>query len=220
MFCLRYAMTFGLYSGCWQLSLLLPMSATGLASEYVELHEQVKSSTSLLDSLQTFLSTFQRDLSVVSDQIANLQLQSKDIDARLQSRKVRSVNAIYIDIRVDEVCYQKIENSLDNLIGELCMPPPVASVILDCQVDDSWFEATDQLEQCILALQPRSKLRATKDLSALTEGLRIVVGRGYFDCATVLLTLLIGRNETEIFFSGRPCSYQIIDVLQSTSPPE
>jgi hypothetical protein len=74
------------------------------------------------------------------------------------------------------IIYQRIENSLDDLIGELCMPPPVASVILDSRVDESWFEATDQLEQCILSLQPRSKLRASKDLSALTEGLRIVVG--------------------------------------------
>lgn len=59
-----------------------------MASDYVDLHEQVLSSTSLLDSLQSFLSTFQKDLSAVSLQIANLQLQSKDIDNRLQSRKV------------------------------------------------------------------------------------------------------------------------------------
>ena len=58
------------------------------AVEFVELHEQVTTSVGLLTSLETFLSTFQRDLSAVSGQISDLQSRSRDIDSRLQSRKV------------------------------------------------------------------------------------------------------------------------------------
>ena len=43
----------------------------------------------LLDSLESFLSTFQKDLSAVSGQISELQDRSKDIENRLKSRRVR-----------------------------------------------------------------------------------------------------------------------------------
>lgn len=47
-----------------------------------------QTSMNLLDSLETFLSTFQKDLSSVSGQISELQHRSKDIDRRLKSRQV------------------------------------------------------------------------------------------------------------------------------------
>ena len=47
-----------------------------------------QTSVNLLDSLEGFLSTFQKDLSAVSGQISNLQDRSKDIDNRLKSRRV------------------------------------------------------------------------------------------------------------------------------------
>ena len=58
-------------------------------STFVELHGQVQGALSLLDNLQSFLSTFQSDLSHVSGQISNLQERSKDIDSRLKGRRVR-----------------------------------------------------------------------------------------------------------------------------------
>ena len=75
------------------------------AKEYVEMHDQVqvsrlhdivahsldapsKTSVNLLDSLESFLSTFQKDLSAVSGQISELQDRSKDIESRLKSRRV------------------------------------------------------------------------------------------------------------------------------------
>jgi hypothetical protein len=58
------------------------------AKEYLELHEHVESSTALLDNLELFLSTFQRDLSAVSGHISDLQARSRTIDGRLQGRKV------------------------------------------------------------------------------------------------------------------------------------
>lgn len=49
----------------------------------------VQASTLLLDELSSFLSTFQRDLSAVSNHISDLQGRSKTIEARLEARKVR-----------------------------------------------------------------------------------------------------------------------------------
>jgi hypothetical protein len=63
----------------------------GRAKEYLELHEHVGSSTALLDNLESFLSTFQRDLSAVSGHISELQARSRVIDGRLQGRKVMSL---------------------------------------------------------------------------------------------------------------------------------
>lgn len=42
----------------------------------------------MLDSLESFLSTFQHDLSSVSGHISELQNRSRTIESRLQSRKV------------------------------------------------------------------------------------------------------------------------------------
>lgn len=50
------------------------------------LHRQT--SIDLLDSLESFLSTFQHDLSAVSGQISDLQDRSKVIESRLKGRRV------------------------------------------------------------------------------------------------------------------------------------
>jgi hypothetical protein len=50
----------------------------------------LQNSVSLLDSLESFLSTFQKDLSAVSGQICDLQDRSKDLDNKLKSRRVCS----------------------------------------------------------------------------------------------------------------------------------
>ncbi|KAG8891519.1 hypothetical protein FRB99_003546, partial [Tulasnella sp. 403] len=43
------------------------------AKNFVELHDQVEASVELLDSLESFLATFQNDLTAVSGQISDLQ---------------------------------------------------------------------------------------------------------------------------------------------------
>lgn len=56
--------------------------------DYVELERSVESSNALLDSLASYLSTFQHDLSAVSGQVADLQSRSAEIEAQLKGRKV------------------------------------------------------------------------------------------------------------------------------------
>ncbi|KAF8076543.1 hypothetical protein FPV67DRAFT_421586 [Lyophyllum atratum] len=81
------------------------------AKEFIELHDQVQTSVDLLDSLESFLSTFQKDLSAVSGQISELQDRSKDIENRLKSRR-------------------RIEKPLSSLISDLTIPPALATLIL------------------------------------------------------------------------------------------
>ncbi|EJF61135.1 vacuolar sorting protein [Dichomitus squalens] len=139
------------------------------AREFVELHDQVQTSVNLLDSLEGFLSTFQKDLSAVSGQISNLQDRSKDIDNRLKGRR-------------------RIEKPLSNLISDLCIPPALATLILDTRVDDDWIPAIVEFERRLETLKLRVRVKAARDLSEVAEGLRIVA-------ATKLRTFFLAMLE-------------------------
>ncbi|KAI0638062.1 Vps52-domain-containing protein [Trametes polyzona] len=139
------------------------------AREFVELHDQVQTSVHLLDSLESFLSTFQKDLSAVSGQISNLQDRSKDIDNRLKSRR-------------------RIEKPLSNLLVDLCIPPALATLILDTPVSEDWIPAIVELERKLDTLKLRVRVKAARDLSEVAEGLRIVA-------ATKLRTFFLALLE-------------------------
>ncbi|CCL99428.1 uncharacterized protein FIBRA_01446 [Fibroporia radiculosa] len=127
----------------------------GHARDFVELHEQVQSSVKLLDSLENFLSTFQKDLSAVSGQISTLQDRSKDIENRLRSRR-------------------RIEKPLSSLLEDLSISPQLATLILDTPVDEAWIPATGEFERRLNALKVRVRVKAARDLAEVAEGLRIV----------------------------------------------
>lgn len=127
----------------------------GQAKDFVDLHEQVKTSVNLLDSLESFLSTFQKDLSSVSGQISELQERSKDIDNRLKSRR-------------------RIEKPLSNLLSDLAIPPSLAVTILDTDVGEPWISTITDFERRLDGLKVRSRVKAARDLGDVAEGLRIV----------------------------------------------
>ncbi|KAI0650321.1 Vps52-domain-containing protein [Trametes meyenii] len=139
------------------------------ARDFVDLHDQVQTSVNLLDSLENFLSTFQKDLSAVSGQISNLQDRSKDIDNRLKGRR-------------------RIEKPLANLLVDLCIPPALAALILDTRVDENWIPAIVEFERKLDTLKLRVRVKAARDLSEVAEGLRIVA-------ATKLRTFFLSLLE-------------------------
>lgn len=162
------------------------------SKEYVELHEEVQNSMNLLDSLEGFLSKFQSDLSAVSGQITDLQARSRDFDMRLKSR-------------------QKIERPLSQLLQELCVPPDLAVIILDTNVSEPWIPAVATLEEKIVALEARSRVRASKDLSEAAEALRISAAgkiRGFFLGLLQPIRTSISTNmhvlQTSVFLKYRP----------------
>lgn len=127
----------------------------GQAKDFVNLHEQVETSVNLLDSLESFLSTFQKDLSSVSGQISELQERSKDIDNRLKSRR-------------------RIEKPLSSLLSDLAIPPSLAITILDTDVGEPWIATITDFERRLDLLKVRSRVKAARDLGDVAEGLRIV----------------------------------------------
>ncbi|EPT03684.1 hypothetical protein FOMPIDRAFT_1035291 [Fomitopsis schrenkii] len=162
------------------------------AQNFVDLHSQVHSSVGLLDSLEGFLSTFQKDLSAVSGQISTLQDRSKDIDNRLKSRR-------------------RIEKPLSNLLVDLCIPPELATIILDTHVGESWIEAIYEFESKLDALKVRARVKAARDLSEVAEGLRIVAAtklRTFFLALLQPIRTSMTTNmqvlQTSIFHKYRP----------------
>ncbi|KAL1701623.1 Sac2 family-domain-containing protein [Schizophyllum commune] len=126
----------------------------GRAKDYVELHDQVQTSVNLLDSLESFLSTFQKDLSAVSGQISELQDRSKDIENRLKSRR-------------------RIEKPLSNLVSDIIIPPPLATLILDTQPGEPWIPAIEDFERRLVTSRARTRVKAARDLGDVMEGLKI-----------------------------------------------
>ncbi|KAI0053019.1 vacuolar sorting protein [Auriscalpium vulgare] len=162
------------------------------AREFVDLHDQVQTSVNLLDSLETFLSTFQKDLSAVSGQISDLQSRSRDIESRLKSRK-------------------KIEKPLSNLLTDLTLPPPLAETILDTDVGEPWIPVIQDFERHLESLQARSRVRAARDLGEVAEGLRIVAAtklRAFFLALLHPIRTSMTTNmqvmQTSVFLRYRP----------------
>lgn len=158
----------------------------------MELHDQVQTSVNLLDSLETFLSTFQKDLSAVSGQISELQDRSKDIENRLKSRR-------------------KIEKPLSNLLVDLTIPPPLATLILDTPVGDAWIEAITEFESRLEALKLRGRVKAARDLAEVAEGLRIVAATklrvhflGMLNPIRTSVTTNLNMLQTSLWSKYRP----------------
>ncbi|KAG5341928.1 hypothetical protein C0989_006771 [Termitomyces sp. Mn162] len=123
--------------------------------DFLQLHEQVQTSVNLLDSLESFLSTFKKDLSAVSGQISELQDRSKAIENRLKARR-------------------RIEKPLSSLLADITIPPALATLILDSPVGEPWIEGIEDFERRLVTIKARSRVKAARDLSEVAEGLRIV----------------------------------------------
>ena len=64
---------------------------------------------------------------------------------------------------------------MSNLLSDLTVPPPMATVILDTNVGEPWIAAVGDFEKKLVALKARGRVKAARDLAEVAEGLRIVV---------------------------------------------
>ncbi|KAG8880252.1 hypothetical protein FRB97_000964 [Tulasnella sp. 331] len=157
------------------------------AKDFVELHHQITTSVDLLDSLESFLATFQGDLTAVSGQISDLQARSKEFDSRLHGRK-------------------KIERPLSQLISDLSIPPSLVTNILDTPVGEPWIALIEDFECRLQMVKSRSRVKAARDLTELVEGLRIAAAtkiRAFFNAMLQPIRTNISTNmnvlQTSIF---------------------
>lgn len=128
------------------------------AKDYIDLHQHVESSTNLLASLETFLATFQNDLSAVSGHISELQQRSRLIDARLEGRKT-------------------LQTQLGPVLASMIIPPELIDIIIDTDPSERWLEAIEMLEQKLTAIRSGPRIAARQDLDMAAEKLRIRVSR-------------------------------------------
>lgn len=179
------------------------MSYGRRAQDFVELHDQVQTSVNLLDSLENFLSTFQKDLSAVSGQISTLQDRSKDIENKLKSRR-------------------KIEKPLSHLLVDLCISPELATLILDTPVGEPWIPAIVEFENRLDAVKVRVRVKAARDLAEVAEGLRIVAAtklRTFFLAMLQPIRSSMTTNMQVIQTSVLLKYKSLFEFLQRHAPP-
>ncbi|GAA6023605.1 hypothetical protein JCM11491_006052 [Sporobolomyces phaffii] len=124
------------------------------AKEFVELRDQVESSTQLLTQLADFLATFQQDLSAVSGHIAELQTRSKTIEGRLEARKA-------------------VERSLEPFLEAITIPPTLITMIVDTPVSSAWIPAVVELDAKLGAIRGGARVASRKLLDDTAESLRV-----------------------------------------------
>jgi len=88
---------------------------------------------------------------------------------------------------------QKIERPLSSLILDLCIPPPLATLLLDTPVGEPWIDAVGQLETRLQSINARARVKASRDLREIAEALRIVVSN-----SSILLSSL-GNSSRQPF---------------------
>ena len=84
---------------------------------------------------------------------------------------------------------------MSNLLVDLCIPPALATLILDTRVDENWIPAIVEFERRLDTLKLRVRVKAARDLSEVAEGLRLVVRRIVYRQAFCVRPDLAGCNE-------------------------
>jgi hypothetical protein len=143
------------------------------------LHPALQSSTTLLDSLSSFLSSFQHDLSDVSNQIYELQDQSKAIDARLEARRVSGGPLSTLagrPVLISSFHRQSVAQPINDLISDVILSPSLVTIIRDTAPGDAWLPAIAQLHDKLVAVRARGKVKAAHEIGMVVEGLKAKVG--------------------------------------------
>lgn len=130
----------------------------------------------MLQSLESFLATFQHDLSAVSGHISDLQSRSKSIDSRLTTRKVSSqCSPSTRHPKPLTVRSQALEMHLSPVVASLTIPPELIDVILNTEPGLTWLPAIAQLEAKLTAIRSGPRVTARKSLDDAADKLRIKV---------------------------------------------
>lgn len=109
----------------------------------------------VLQSVETYLSSFQVDLAAVSAEIETLQSRSTGLNKKLENRR-------------------KVEKLLGPTVERLALPPATVRKIADGPVDESFIQALEDLQRRSRALDTATDLRdvkAAKDLKPTLEDL-------------------------------------------------
>lgn len=110
----------------------------------------------MLNSVETNLTSFQKDLALVSTEIETLQARSTALSARLENRK-------------------QVEAALGPIVEEISISPAVVKKIIEGTIDEGWVKSLAEVEKRSKAMQSKSKtqshIKGLMDLKPLLENL-------------------------------------------------
>lgn len=106
--------------------------------------------------MEASLTTFQKDLGLVSAEIETLQSRSTALNTKLENRKV-------------------IEQQLGPAVEDISIAPEAVRIISEGPMDQTWVKALEELEKRSIAIKERNKgpgtVRAISNLKPLLDDL-------------------------------------------------
>lgn len=116
--------------------------------KFEDLHKSIESCDEVLNSVETYLTSFQADLAAVAAEIETLQNRSTALNTKLDNRKV-------------------VEKVLGPEVEAFGIPPGAVRKIAEGTIDDSWVRALEELEKRSKSID--AKLKEGKDIKAAQD---------------------------------------------------
>ncbi len=116
--------------------------------KFEDLHKSILACDEVLNSVETYLTSFQADLANVSAEIETLQNRSTALNNRVQNRKA-------------------VERVLGPEVEGLVIPPTVVRKISEGNVDEAWVKALEELDRRSKSID--AKLKEGRDIKALQD---------------------------------------------------
>ncbi|KAI5785101.1 Sac2 family-domain-containing protein [Peziza echinospora] len=115
--------------------------------KFHDLHRSIKACDEVLKSVESYLSSFQIDLGLVSAEIETLQTRSQALNRKLENRKT-------------------VEQLLGPIVEDIALAPHVVRKITEGEVNDGWVRALQETELKIKSIQTRdpATIKAIQDV--------------------------------------------------------
>ncbi|GAO45919.1 Vps52/Sac2 [Saitoella complicata NRRL Y-17804] len=124
-------------------------------TEYSDLHESIRSCDSVLESIESFLQQFRKDLGSVSKEMEALHHRSLAINNQLDNRKA-------------------VETLVGPAVEGIVLSPAVIRRITDGEVNDAWLDALMELDQktAELATHSPQEIKAFEEVATQMKKLK------------------------------------------------
>ncbi|KAF3942350.1 hypothetical protein ABW19_dt0209002 [Dactylella cylindrospora] len=122
--------------------------------KFLDLHRSIKACDEVLQSVESYLSSFKTDLGHVSAEIETLQNRSSALNTKLNNRK-------------------NVERLLGPIVDDVALPPSVIQIIAESDVNDAWVSSLQDADRKIKALDRRKtqNIKAMEDVKPELERL-------------------------------------------------
>ncbi|MCJ1483896.1 hypothetical protein MMC06_004064 [Schaereria dolodes] len=124
--------------------------------KFEDLHSSILACDDVLKSVELSLTSFQKDLGLVSAEIETLQNRSMALNTKLENRKV-------------------VDKLLGPAVEEISISPVTVGTISEGQIDENWLKALSELEKRSKVVENKIRgsatIRAAKDIKPLLDDL-------------------------------------------------